>query len=392
MVNLETFFEEELGILKEKNLYRSLRALDRKSGVRAVLEEKEVLLFCGNDYLGLSQHPRTKRAMKNATDDYGTGAGAARLVSGGSALHSRLEEKLARLKKKQRALLFSAGYLANLGTLAALAGERDLVVMDKLCHASLIDGAVMSGAAVRIFPHKHYARLEEILEKSRGARPNAPAEKIIIVTDTVFSMDGDLADLPELVRIKERYGCFLVADDAHGTGVLGLSGGGAAEDLKLEDKIDVFTGTLSKALGGLGGFAAASGPVIEYLINRSRPFIFATALPAALAAAAIEALRVIEEEPAVRHRLWRNIQRVYEGLASAGFEVSPMASPIFPIVLGDEARALEASQFLLERGIFIPAIRPPAVPKGKARLRLTVSAEHTEGEIAKLLGALREMK
>ena len=377
-------FEDELELLRDKCLYRRLKTLDPAGPVKALWQGREILLFCGNDYLGLARHPRVMQAAKKALEQHGTGAGAARLISGTSEMHTALEEKLAGIKKKERALVFSAGYLANLAVLSALAGEGDVIVMDKLCHASLIDGARLSGAGLRVFPHRHYAKCEQILKQ---APENA---KKILVTDTVFSMDGDLADMQELIRLKKTYGCLLVADDAHGTGVLGLTGGGALEDDGLEQGADVITGTLSKALGGLGGFAAASGTVIDYLINKARPFIFATALPPLLCAAALESLKVIEEEPGVRHALWRNIQRMTEALSRAGWEIGPIRSPILPLVIGAEGDALALSERLLQQGFFIPAVRYPSVAKGKARLRITVSGAHTAEEIEKLAAVLAE--
>lgn len=350
--------------------------------MRAQWQGREIRLFCGNDYLGLSHHPRVLQAAKKSLERYGTGAGAARLISGTSTEHTALEEQLARTKKKARALVFSAGYLANLGVLSALAGEGDLILMDKLCHASLIDGARLSSAALRVFPHRNYEKCEQILKQNAGIR------KKILVTDSVFSMDGDLADVRELIRLKKIYDCLLVVDDAHGTGVLGLTGGGALEDEKLEQDVDVITGTLSKALGGLGGFAAASEPLIEWMINKARPFIFATALPPALCSAALEALIVIEEEPGVRYALWRNIQRMAEELTSSGWPVAGIQSPILPLLVGAEGDALALSERLLEQGFFIPAIRYPSVPKGKARLRVTVSGAHTADDIRQLTQAL----
>ncbi len=377
-----SFIEEELGLLRDQCLYRRLKTLTPTGPVRAQWQGREIRLFCGNDYLGLSHHPRVLQAAKKSLERYGTGAGAARLISGTSTEHTALEEQLARTKKKARALVFSAGYLANLGVLSALAGEGDLILMDKLCHASLIDGARLSSAALRVFPHRNYEKCEQILKQNAGIR------KKILVTDSVFSMDGDLADVRELIRLKKIYDCLLVVDDAHGTGVLGLTGGGALEDEKLEQDVDVITGTLSKALGGLGGFAAASEPLIEWMINKARPFIFATALPPALCSAALEALIVIEEEPGVRYALWRNIQRMAEELTSSGWPVAGIQSPILPLLVGAEGDALALSERLLEQGFFIPAIRYPSVPKGKARLRVTVSGAHTADDIRQLTQAL----
>jgi 7-keto-8-aminopelargonate synthetase-like enzyme len=439
---IESLLREELAELQARDLYRKLRTLRPIDSTHAYLDSfphpnplpegerrvraqgKEILLFCGNDYLGLSHHPRVIEAAKEAIRRCGIGSGAARLISGTSELHTRLEEKLAAFKRKEKALVFTTGYLTNLGVLSSLAGKEDLIVMDKLCHASLIDGARLSGATLRVFPHKNYQKCEEILKQNfcNTPAPCLPAGKAlsslpkrergrgkrILVTDSVFSMDGDLADLAELVRLKEKYDCLLVVDDAHGTGVLGLEGRGAAEDLRLENKIDCIVGTLSKALGCLGGFVAASSEMIDYFINTARSFIFATSLPPLLCAAALRAFEVIEEEPAIRYRLWQNIQKMHEGLQRAGFgngdrllfdepsvksNLAPFpASPIFPIGIGSEKEALQVSEKLLNQGILAPAVRYPSVPKGKARLRVTVSAAHQSEDIERLIRNLSQIK
>jgi glycine C-acetyltransferase/8-amino-7-oxononanoate synthase len=376
------FLAEELQELQAKGLYRKLKTLSRGRGTRAVWEGKEVILFCGNDYLGLSQHPSVVGAAREALDQYGAGAGAARLISGTSSLHTELEKELASFKQKERALVFGAGYLANLGVLGALAGEKDLIVMDKLSHASLIDGAKLSQATLRVFPHRNYEQCEKILEKADGFR------RRMLVSDSVFSMDGDLADLSALVRLKEKYDCLLVVDDAHGIGIFGSEGRGVTEGW--EEKIDAIVGTLSKALGVFGGFVAADEIFVERMINFSRSFIFATAPPPALAAAALEALRLIREVPKLRATLWQNVDRVRSVFAQKGFSLGER-SPIVPLLIGEEAEAVRISEALLERGILIPAVRYPAVPKGKARLRVTVSADHREEDFEKLFKALSQV-
>jgi len=378
---MENVFLQELRSLKEKNLYRHLRILDDPKGTHASFEGKESLLFCGNDYLGLSRHPRVIRAAQRALQLYGVGAGASRLISGTSKAHVVLEKKLAKIKGKESALVFGSGFLANLGILTAFAGEQDVILMDKLCHASLVDGARLSKAELRVFPHKNYKKCEELLRSSQGAR------RRILVTETVFSMDGDLADLEELVRLKKKYGALLIVDDAHGTGVLGAHGRGATEEGNFSKKIDLIMGTLSKALGGLGGFVAANKVMTDTLVNFARPFIFATALPPVLCEAAREALCVIEEEPSLRKRLWDNIRQVHRGLLELGLSVGKPESAILPVMVGDEGKAMEVFEKLLGQGIFIPAVRYPTVPKGKARLRVTISAAHTRQDIAKLTAA-----
>ncbi len=370
---------EELEALQAKGLYRRLRTLSKGRGARAVWEGKEILLFCGNDYLGLSQHPRVVEAAEKALRTHGVGAGAARLISGTSELHTELEKALASFKEKERALVFGAGYLANVGVLSALAGEKDLILMDKLSHASLIDGARISQAALRVFPHKNYEQCERILKKGAGFR------RRILVSDTLFSMDGDLADLTELIRLKKKYDCLLVLDDAHGIGVFGRGGRGVTEGREAE--IDVIVGTLSKAFGVFGGFAVSSHTLVERMIHFSRSFIFATASPPLLLAASLEALHLIQEAPGLRERLWQNVDRVKAFLTQIGFALETR-SPILPLLIGEEKEAVEVSEALLEQGIFIPAIRYPSVPKGKARLRLTVSAAHTEEDLERLFSGL----
>ena len=375
-------FQKELEELRRKNLYRRLRVLENHQGTHASFEGREILLFCGNDYLGMSRHPRVLAAAHKAIDRYGVGARSARLIAGTTDAHANLEKKIAQIKDKESALVFAAGFVANLGILTAFAGKEDVVIMDKLCHASLIDGARLSGAEIRVFPHKNYEKCEEILKKCKARRK-------LLATESVFGMDGDLADLKELIRLKKKYGALLIVDDAHGTGVLGERGHGPTEGFS--EGIDVIMGTLSKAIGTLGGFVAADQTLIEYLINFARPFIFATALPPVLCEAAHEAFRVIEEEPALREKLWVNIREVHKSLTEFGFSLAKPESAIIPVMMGDEGKAMEIFEKLLVQGVFIPAVRYPTVPKGKARLRVTVSAAHTHQDIARLMQAFAKV-
>ncbi len=377
--------QEELEDLKSQNLLRRLRVLSPDKGPYVQYRGKRTLLFCGNDYLGLSQHPRLIHAVKKAADEFGVGAGASRLISGTTDFHDRVEKKLAAFKGKDSAILFPSGYSANLGILSALAGDGDLIAMDKLCHASLIDGAKLSGATLRVFPHKNYGRLEELIEKNQNHR------RILIVTDTVFSMDGDLADLNVLVRIKQKFNAMLVVDDAHGTGVFGHQGRGAAEASHVEPDIDVIMGTTSKALGCLGGFAAVHPTIADYLINHARSFIYSTAMPAILCAAIEAGLEVLETEPEHQKKLWDNVAILHQGLTQLKLASGPATSPIFPVLVGEETQAMQISQVLEDRGILIPAIRTPTVAKGKARLRISVSALHTKAEIEALLRELKPL-
>lgn len=377
--------KEELQEIKAKDLLRKVREIEPLSSTSAKINGKKYLLFCGNDYLGFAFHPYIKQAAIDEIKLSGTGATASRLISGTSSQHTILEEKIASLKNKEKALVFSTGYLANLGTLTALAGKEDTVIMDKLCHASLIDAVHLSGAILRVFPHKNYSKCEELLKKT-----NRNSGKIILLSDTVFSMDGDLADIKRLIELKRQYETLLILDDAHGTGCLGLKGGGALEDDRLESGVDAITGTLSKSLGVLGGFVASSAEFIDYIINKARPFIYATALPPHLCAAASCGIDLMEREPSIRHKLWKNVQLLHDALKQINSEVGPITSPIFPFIVGPEKKALDLSEFLYSEGIFVPAIRYPTVKRGQARLRISISASHEPGEIKRLGEAIKK--
>ena len=371
---------EKLEKAKADGLFRELRTLEHLKGTSATLKGREVTLFCGNDYLGLSQHPRLKAAAHETIDSWGVGAGSARLIAGTSKFHSALEVRIAQFLGKQRTLVFSSGYLANLGALTALTESGDLILLDKLCHASLIDAAHMSSAVVRVYPHRNLKYLERLLKQSK-------AKRTWIVTDSIFSMDGDLAPLVELVTLKQRYGSYLVIDEAHATGVFGANGRGVSEHLGVLEKVDVHIGTCSKAVGALGGFVAGANELIELLINRARTFIFDTALPPSICAASIAAFDLIQEEPELRKKLWRNVERLKAGFENLNLRVPNVCSPIIPIVIGDEKKALQQAQALLEEGFLVPAVRYPTVPRGKARLRLTVSSAHSESDLDRLLEA-----
>lgn len=373
---------DELNTLKSKHLYRKFRVLDSMRGVRAKIERRDILLFCSNDYLGLSQHPEIIDALTRSARDFGAGAGASRLISGSSAPVRRLEEALAAFKQKERALVFASGYAANIGTISALCGKEDVVVVDKLNHASVVDGCRLSGASIRVYPHGDMSYLEKILKQSGRFR------RRLIVTDSLFSMDGDLAPLPEIVRLKERYGAWLMVDEAHGTGVFGARGRGVAEHFGVEGTVDISMGTLSKAIGTMGGFIAGDGEMIDYLINRSRSFIFSTALPPAIAAASLQSVELITRDASLRKALWRNIERLAGGLKSLRLIGNNDLSPILPAIVGEEGKALRFSEQLFESGFLVPAVRYPTVPKGKARLRFSCSAAHCETDIDRLIEVL----
>ncbi len=380
--------EKELQELHQEGLYRRLLPLEGMEGPFVRIRGKKYLCFCSNNYLGLSGHPRIKRAAQEAIERYGWGAGASRLVSGNTTIHEALEAELARFKGTEATLVFPSGYMANVGTIAALVGKGGIVIGDRLNHASLMDGCRLSGADFRVYAHKDMDELEGILRRASQYRER------LIVTDGVFSMDGDLAPLPNIVELARKYKARLMVDDAHGTGVIGKKGKGTVEHYGLEREVDVQMGTLSKALGGIGGFVAGSKTLVEYLKNRSRSFIYTTALPVAACAAAMEALRIMEEEPSRREALWRNVRYLKEGFKVQGLKSSKEAveSPIFPIIIGDAREAVALSRSLFEKGLWVTAIRPPTVPEGTSRLRVTVTSEHTREHIQSLLKALVRLR
>ena len=378
-------YRSRLDTLARRSLLRRLRTIDSAPGAEVELEGRRILLFSSNNYLDLATHPRVTEAAINAIRRYGVGAGASRLVSGSLRPHRELEERLAAFKRVEAALVFPTGYQANLGLITTLAEDCSVLYADRLCHASLIDACHLCDAPLRVYRHRDHAQLTRLLRRGRAPRP------ALVVTDGVFSMDGDLAPLPELDKVAEQAGATVVVDDAHGTGVMGATGRGTVEHFGLEGQPLVQMGTLSKALGGLGGFVAGSRDLIEYLVNRARAFIYTTALPPAQAAAAIAALDVIEDEPERRERLWVLRRRLHDGARQAGFDTLDSRSPIIPLLIGDAEDALRLSETLLSHGIYAPAIRPPTVPAGTSRIRLSVTAGHTPAQIDHLLEVLQKI-
>jgi glycine C-acetyltransferase/8-amino-7-oxononanoate synthase len=340
--------------------------------------------MASNNYLGLAAHPAVKRAAIQATERYGVGAGAARLVSGTLPPHEELESELAKFKGTEAALVFGSGYLANLGVIPALIGADGQIFADRLCHASLIDGCRLSGASLRVYRHNDVEHVKSLLAKRRTAR------ETLIVTDGVFSMDGDLAPLPDLIGLADRYGAQLFVDDAHGTGVMGAQGRGTVEHFGLEDRVPFHMGTLGKALGTSGAYVAGPAAVITYLINTARTFLFATAPPPATAAATIAALQIVRTDPARRARLWENRHYLFAGLTRLGFRLTDSASPILPIVIGDAQKTIAMADRLLDLGVYAPAIRPPTVPKETSRIRATVTSEHSRTQLDQALAAFEQ--
>jgi 8-amino-7-oxononanoate synthase len=373
--------KDELRALEAAGLRRSLEALGSPQGVEIQVGAERLINFSSNDYLGLANDPRLIDAATRALYRHGVGAGASRLVVGGSEAHQALEEALCRFEESEAVLLFNSGYAANLGVLSSLAGDGDVIFSDALNHASLIDGCRLSRARTVVYPHRDVEALERLMRTT-------PARRRVICSDAVFSMDGHLAPLEALVALAGRYEAALVLDEAHATGVLGPSGGGLAQARGLGTSVDVRVGTLGKALGVFGAFAAAGREVTELLIHRARPLVFSTALPPALSAAVVEALRILQHDGELRARLWRNIHRFSQGLNALGFEAEP-SSAIFPVVLGDPDRTVETSRRLRTMGILAKPIRPPTVPVGTSRLRFAVSARHTDAQIDQALDALR---
>lgn len=353
---------------------------------RCRLDGEELCNFSANDYLGLAQDPRVREAAIEALRNAGAGSGASALVSGRTPWHERLEAALAAFENQDAAVLFPSGLAANTGVIAALAGPVDVVFCDRFNHASLVDGCRLSGAKLRIYRHNDLRQLAQSLEKASDAR------RRWIVTDSVFSMDGDLAPLKELVDLAEHYSAGLIVDEAHATGVFGTHGRGVAELAEVEDRIDVRIGTLSKALGGLGGFVAGPKALIEYLWNRARTQVYSTALPPAVCAAAMTALEILQREPERRRRLWMLSDQLRQGLNERGIEpYANSTGPIVPIVLGSPTTAVEAAAQLKDRGYLVGAIRPPTVPKGTARLRISVSTVHREDDVARLAAAIADV-
>ena len=350
--------------------------MEALEGARIRIDGKWLLHLASNNYLGLSQHPRVVAAAQEALQRFGAGAGSARLIGGTFSVHEELEERLAQFKQAQAALVFPTGYMANLGIICTLVGPGDLILGDRLNHASLIDACRLSRAAFRVYPHRDVERLEAALKHREGKY-----RRILIVTEGVFSMDGDLAPLADIAQLARRHNAWLLIDDAHGAGVFGSQGRGTLEHFGIAAGEILQMGTLSKALGSLGGYLAGPRVVIETLRNKARSFIYTTALPPASAAAALEALRVIEEEPVWRTRLWANVKEWVSGLSELGCELISTVSPIVPIRIGSNEAATALAQALFEQGIYAPAIRPPTVPAGSSRIRTSVTALHTQADL-----------
>ena len=391
---MSDLFGEQLQALRAHSLHRTLREIGSAQGSIVELVGKRLINFSSNDYLGLANDPRLRDAATAAIAKFGVGAGASRLISGTQSPHLELESALAKWKGTQAALCFSSGYAAAVGTLPALVGKGDVVLLDKLSHASLIDGAKLSGATLRVFPHNHLGKLESHLEWTKREHPNA---RVVVVTESVFSMDGDRVPLRELIELKKRFRVLLLLDEAHALGVIGPNGRGLAAEEGLNEDVDVQMGTLSKALGVSGGYICGSRSLVEWLINRARSFIYSTAPPPVLAAAARAAVEFLASPDGEDRRLqlWKRIELMRENLPqdrqSTLREKPRPASAIFPWIVGDEQGAIDLSRALQAEGFLVPAVRYPTVAKGSARLRITVTAAHEEAQIMALTDVLRRL-
>ena len=350
------------------------------------IDNKEVILLSSNNYLGLATHPEVINAQIEALKEFGAGSCASRLISGNMSLHGILERKIADFKHTESAIVFPTGYMANVGTISAIVGKGDLIVCDKLNHASIIDGCRLSDAKLRIYPHKDLERLKEILRKESGFK------KRLIITDGIFSMDGDIAPLPEIIEVAKNFNAFLMVDDAHATGVLGKRGSGTCEYFGIKKGVDIQMGTLSKALGCLGGYIAGSRILIDYIRNKARSFIYTTGLPPAILGGCIKAIEIVEKGEDLRKKLWRNVESFRSGLKNIGFDIMDSETQIIPVFTGDISSTMKVSQKLFERGIFAPGVRQPTVPKNKCRIRTSIMATHTDEHISRAIDAFRRLK
>jgi glycine C-acetyltransferase len=376
-----SYLGDELESLKQQNLYRTLRVLDDEQKARTSFDHRSVVNLSSNNYLGLTTHPRLRQRALEAVQAFGVGTGSVRTIAGTMTLHMELERKLAEFKKVEAVVVFQSGFTANAGTVSAILSKEDVVISDELNHASIIDGCRLSRAAIKVFPHKDVGAARRIVK-------DLPAgQRKLLITDGVFSMDGDLGPLPELCDLAEETGCIMMVDDAHASGVFGRNGRGTVDHFGVHGRVDVQVGTLSKAVGALGGYVAGTRSLIEFLYHRARPFLFSTSHPPAVAAACIAALDVLMEEPEIIERLWENSRFFKDGLEKLGFDTGSSESPIVPVIAGDSARAAKLSDRLFEEGVFAQAIVFPTVQKDKARVRTIVTATHTRDDLQFALDA-----
>src|SRR5436305_8189224 len=375
MANPLDYLSRELDSLKAQGLYRRLRVLEDEQKPKATFDHRTVVNLSSNNYLGLTTHPKLREAALDATRKLGVGSGSVRTIAGTMDIHMELERRLAAFKKTESVVVFQSGFAANAGTVAAVLTKDDVVVSDELNHASIIDGSRLSRATIKVFPHKNAAAARKVLESLPAS------QRKLLITDGVFSMDGDLGALPALCALAEEFGCIMMVDDAHASGVFGKNGRGTIDHFNLHGRVDIQVGTLSKAIGSLGGYVAGSRTLIEFLYHRARPFLFSTSHPPAVAAACIAALDVLEQEPGIIDRLWENTRFFKAGLQALGFNTGLSESPITPVIVGEGALAMKLADRLFSAGVFAQGIAFPTVARDKARVRTIVTATHTREEL-----------
>lgn len=389
--DLQSWLGSQIQTLKDQSLYKIPKILESPAGGRVRMNGKEVVNLSSNNYLGLANHPKVKQAALEAIEKWGVGAGAVRWIGGTMAIHEELEERLAKFKHTEAVLVFTGGFTANSGCIPAVLTDKDVVISDELNHASIIDGVRLSPAKYKksegyVYTHKDMGHLEEILKNTQAF------EKRMIITDGVFSMDGDIAPLPAIVELAEKYNAFVMVDDAHASGVLGKNGAGSTSHFDLYGRVDIQLGTLSKALGVVGGYIAGSAVLKDWLINRGRPYLFSTAHPPVVAAALIAALDVMENDPEPMRKLWANTKWWKEALRSEGFDTMGSETPITPVYVGDEAAAQAMERALWEEGVYALSISFPTVARGKARIRTMPSAAHTQEDLEFALRAFKKVR
>ena len=380
---LDTFLKLELDSLRQKNLFRNLRILEGQQLPRAVIDRTPVVNLSSNNYLGLTTHPRLVEAAVKATEQFGVGSGAVRPIAGTMEIHMRLEEKIARFKNVEACVVFQSGFTANAGTVSSILGKGDIIISDELNHASIIDGCRLSRAEIKVFPHKNLSELERIL----GETHDLHGRKLVI-TDGVFSMEGDIAPLPAIVELAEQFGAIMMIDDAHSSGVLGRNGRGTVDHCGMHGRVDIQVGTLSKAIGVLGGYVCGSKDLIQYLYHKARPFLFSTSHPPAVAAACLAAFEILEEEPQLIERLWNNTRFFKAGLEKLGFNTGESQTPITPVIVGKGGLTMRFSDELFRAGVFAQGISYPTVPEAKSRIRTIVTATHTREQLELALDIL----
>ena len=369
------YLAEELDSLKSQGLYRHLRVLDDEQKAHTSFDHRSVVNLSSNNYLGLTTHPKLRERALEATRTLGVGSGSVRTIAGTMTVHLELERRLAEFKRTEATVVFQSGFTANAGTVSSILGKEDFIISDELNHASIIDGARLSRATIKVFPHRDAKAARAIVRELPRER------RRLIISDGVFSMDGDLGALPGLCDVADEFGCIMMVDDAHASGVFGTNGRGTIDHFGLHGRVDIQVGTLSKAVGALGGYVAGSQALIEFLYHRARPFLFSTSHPPAVAASCLAAIDVLESEPQLIERLWDNTRFFKSGLQSLGFDTGASESPITPVIVGDAALAMKLSDVLFDNGVFAQGIGFPTVPLGKARVRTIVTATHTRDEL-----------